>query len=260
MTTDEGSSGAILPGKRRFEPTQWSVVLAAGRGDDSKARLALEALCRTYWYPLYAFVRRDGFGAADAQDLTQEFLARLISRGDLGNVDRSKGKFRSFLLASMKHFLSNARDKARAAKRGGGAVLIPLDATSAEERYALEPAHTLTADRIYERRWALTVLETVLAKLRAEYESNGKGPLFDALKGALSGEKVPGGYAAVAEELGLSEGSVKVAVHRLRRRYRDLLRREIAETVEDANEVDEELRHLFSAVDKHGGGKLGRNA
>ncbi len=255
MSTDEGSSGAILPGKRRFEPTRWSVVVAAGRGDDSEARLALETLCRTYWYPLYVFVRRNGFNAADAQDLTQAFLARLISRGDLGGVDRAKGKFRSFLLASMKHFLSNARDRARAKKRGGDAVLIPLDAVSAEERYALEPAHTMTADRIYERRWALTLLDKVLARVRNEYDSTGKGALFEALKGTLSGERVEGGYAAVAERLELSEGSVKVAVHRLRRRYRELLRREIAQTVADPGEAEEELRYLFSAVDRHDGGK-----
>jgi len=224
------------------------VVLAAGRDDSSKARMALETLCRTYWYPLYAFVRRSGFNASDAQDLTQEFLARLISRGDLAGVDRTKGKFRSFLLASMKHFLSNARDKARAKKRGGDAILIPLDAKSAEERYALEPSHTMTADRIYERRWALTLLDAVLAELHGEYEAGGKGDLFDALKGTLSGEKLPGGYAAAGEQLGLSEASVKVAVHRLRRRYRDLLRATIAETVGDHDQVDEELQHLFSVI------------
>ena len=180
--------------------------------------------------------------------MTQEFLARLISRGDLGGVDRSKGKFRSFLLASMKHFLSNARNKARAQKRGGDAVLIPLDATSAEERYALEPAHTMTADRLYERRWALTLLDEVLAKLRNEYDSTGKGTLFEALKGTITGEKVEGGYAVLAGQLGLSEGSVKVAVYRLRRRYRDLLRAEIAETLTDSDDVDEEMRHLVSVV------------
>ena len=247
MKSDDTPGGTILPGKRRFATTRWSVVLSAG-GDGSQARDALETLCQTYWYPLYVFVRRSGFGADDAQDLTQEFLARLIARGDLGGVDRAKGKFRSFLLASMKHFLSNARDKARALKRGGGAVFVPLDAASAEERYVLEPAHAMTADRVYERRWALTLLDRVLGKLRGEYASRGKEPLFEALKDALAGEKAAGGYAGIAEKLGVTEGTVKVAVHRLRRRYRDLLRSEISETVSSDAEVDEELRHLFNTV------------
>lgn len=220
--------------------------MAATAGDSTQARRALEHLCATYWYPLYAFVRREGHGADDAQDLTQEFFARLLEKNWLDAVDRERGKFRSFLLAAMRHFLANEWDRARRLKRGGGQVILSLDAESAESRYALEPADPATADRIFERRWALTLLEQVLNRLRKEFAGAGRGKLFDELKSALTGEKVP--YAEIAARLNLNEGAVRVAVHRLRLRYRDLVRAEIAETVATEDEVDAEVQHLFAAL------------
>lgn len=230
----------------RFEQTRWSVVVAAAGGQATQARRALESLCATYWYPLYAFVRREGHGPDDAQDLTQKFFARLLEKNWLEAVDREKGKFRSFLLAAMRHFLANEWDRAHRLKRGGGQVILSLDAQSAEARYALEPADPATADRIFERRWALTLLEQVLARLRQEFDAAGKGKLFDELKTALTGEKVA--YAEVARRLGLNEGAVRVAVHRLRLRYRDLIRAEIAETVASEGEIEAEVQHLFAAL------------
>jgi RNA polymerase sigma-70 factor (ECF subfamily) len=229
----------------RFEQTRWSVVLAAG-GDSPSAHTALQHLCTTYWYPLYAYVRREGQSAHDAQDLTQEFFARLIEKNWLASVDREKGKFRSFLLTAMKHFLANEWDRSQRLKRGGGQVVVSLDTDTAESRYSLEPADTLTADKIYNRRWAITLLEQVLARLRREFIAVGKGSLFDALERGLTGEKVA--YAEVATRLHLNEGAVRVAVHRLRLRYRDLVRAEIAETVASEAEVEAELQHLFAAL------------
>ena len=230
----------------RFAQTRWSIVVTAAEGDPAKARKALEHLCTTYWYPLYAFVRREGHGAHDAQDLTQEFFARLLEKNWLGAVDPQKGKFRSFLLAAMRHFLANEWDRARRLKRGGGQTVLSLDAEDAETRYAIEPADRMTADRIYERRWALTLLEQVLARLRREFAAAGRAALFDGLKGALTGEKVA--YAEIAARLHLNEGAVRVAVHRLRLRYRDLVRAEIAETVAGEEEIDAEVQHLFAAL------------
>jgi RNA polymerase sigma factor (sigma-70 family) len=229
----------------RFEQTRWSMVVAAG-GDSTKARHALEHLCQAYWYPLYAFVRREGHGADEAQDLTQEFFARLLEKNWLGAVDREKGKFRSFLLVAMRHFLVNEWDRARRLKRGGGETVLSLDAQTAEARYALEPADSMTADRIFERRWALTLLEQVLARVRREFVDVGREKLFEELKGALTGEKVP--YGEIAARLNLTEGAIRVAVHRLRLRYRELLRTEIGETVATEGEIDAEVQHLFAAL------------
>jgi RNA polymerase sigma-70 factor (ECF subfamily) len=230
----------------RFAPTRWSMVVAAAGGDSTNARKALEHLCETYWYPLYAFVRREGHRADDAQDLTQEFFARLLEKNWLDAVDREKGKFRSFLLAAMRHFLANEWDRTNRLKRGGGQALLSLDAESAESRYALEPVDRMTADRIYERRWALTLLEQVLARLRREFVAAGRERLFDELKPALTGEKLA--YSEIAARLNLNEGAVRVAVHRLRLRYRDLVRAEIAETVAGEDDVDAEVQHLFAAL------------
>ena len=235
----------------RFEATRWSIVIAAkkaGGSDSALAHDALGKLCTAYWYPLYTFVRRSGKSPHDAQDLTQEFFARLLEKNWLDDVDRSRGRFRSWLLAAMKHFLFNEWDRSRAQKRGGGATPIPLDAVSAESRYAHEPADTATAtaEVLFDRRWTLTLLDRVLARLRAEFSTAGKAALFDALKPSLTGEKSP--YADLAAQLGMSEGAVKTAVHRLRTRYRDLIRTEIAETVETPAEVDDELRHLLAAL------------
>ena len=223
-------------------------MLAAGGGDPVHARSALEKLCRSYWPPIYAFVRRQGHGPHDAQDLTQEFFARLLEKNTVAQADRSKGRFRSFLLASLKHFLANEWDKARAQKRGGGQIMIPIDVATAETSCGFEPADHVTADKIFERRWALTLLDQVLRRLRQEHVRDGREKLFEQLKPALteSSRSVP--YAEIAARLGTSEGAVKVAVHRLRQRYRELLRAEIGETVASAGEIDDEIRSLFAAL------------
>jgi RNA polymerase sigma-70 factor (ECF subfamily) len=248
MAESEQSRDSVPPGARQFVTTRWTIVLTAGRTDTTQAQVALEKLCQTYWYPLYAYVRRQGHSPEDAQDLTQEFFARFIKKHYLGDVDRSKGKFRSFLLASLKHFLANEWDKSRAQKRGGSHTFIALDAQTAESRYHLEPVDAMTADKIYERRWALTLLDEVLKRLRQEYAAEGKGKLFDRLKETLTGERSTIPYVQIGTQLGMTEGAVKVAVHRLRQHYRETLRAEIAETVASPVEVEEELRHLFAVL------------
>ncbi|MGD0016713.1 MAG: sigma factor [Verrucomicrobiia bacterium] len=233
------------PSKPRdyFATTHWSVVLTAGRSDSTHARAALEKLCQTYWYPLYAYVRRRGYSAADAEDLTQGFFARLLELESLADVRREKGKFRSFLLACMNHYLSDERDRAFAKKRGAQQT-ISLDSQAAETRYSHEPADTTTPERLFEKQWALTLLETVVQRLRREYEADGKGGLFMQLRFAITGEKSAVPYAELAMRLSLSEEAVRVAVHRLRRRYRQLLQEEIAHTVTNENEVADELQSL----------------
>jgi RNA polymerase sigma-70 factor (ECF subfamily) len=222
------------------------VVLAAGQPTLPQAAEALENLCRTYWYPLYAFVRRRGYSPEDAQDLTQEFLASLLSTHALGTVHPAKGRFRSFLLASLNHFLANEWDKARTLKRGGDQPAISLD--TAETRYRAEPSEDMSPDRIFERQWARTLLAQVAERLRQNYQAAGKGPLFEALQVYLSGEKGLAPYRETADQLGLSIDALKKAVERLRRRYGELLREEIAHTVSDPAEVDEEIRYLRSVV------------
>lgn len=236
------------PNAGRFVTTHWSVVLAAGRKSSPQALEALGRLCQTYWYPVYAYLRREGCSPHDAQDLTQEFFARFIARDYLADVRPERGRFRSFLLAALKHFLANERDRLRARKRGGGRPLLPLDARDAETRFALEPADLASPDRLYERRWALTVLEGVLGRLKQEYAQAGKAHLFEALKGALAAGRGGLPYAEVARRLGSTEEAVKVAVHRLRKRYRELLRAEIAQTVAGPKEVEDEIRHLLAVL------------
>lgn len=231
-----------------FVTTHWSVVLTAGRNDTTRAHDALAKLCQTYWYPLYAYVRRRGQSPEDAQDLTQEFFARLLERNWVANADQTKGRFRSFLLSAMNHFLADEWDKARAQKRGGGVPSVPLQFDTAETRYGVEPVESATPERIFERRWALTLLEEVLNRLRAEYEQEGKDNLFAMLHPCLVGERTAQPYAELAAKMGVNEGTVKSAVHRLRQRYRQLLRDEIASTVAGSEEVDEELRHLFAVL------------
>jgi RNA polymerase sigma-70 factor (ECF subfamily) len=223
------------------------MVLHAGRSDSTAARDALAQLCQTYWYPLYAYVRRRGHSPEDAEDLTQGFFARLLELGSLAEVSREKGRFRSFLLASLNHYLSDAWDRARALKRGHGRV-ISLDAREAEDRLNREPADTLTPEKLFERKWAMTLLDTVVKKLQREYEATGKGPLFLALGFSIVGEKAETPYAKLSAELGVSEPALRVAVHRLRHRYRQLLRDEIAHTVATEAEVDGEIHHLFQAL------------
>ena len=223
-------------------------MLAAGRRSSPDARDALASLCQTYWYPLYAFVRRKGHSPADAQDLTQEFFTRLLEKNIAGKANRTRGKFRSFLLASLNHFLANEWRSAGTSKRGGGRVALSLDLAAGESRDCVEPTHELTAEKIYQRRWALTLLEKTLVKLRDEFAATGKLELFDHMKAYLGGDESTVPYRQIAVELEKTEGAVKVAVHRLRQRCRELLRAEIAETVSDPMEVDEELRDLFEAV------------
>ncbi|PYI87000.1 MAG: RNA polymerase subunit sigma-24 [Verrucomicrobia bacterium] len=220
----------------------------AASGQSTVAREALETLCRTYWPPIYAFVRREGHSPHDAEDLTQGFFQRFLEKNYLGAVDRSKGRFRSYLLASLKHFLANEWDKARAQKRGGGQVLVPLDTAALETKWHGEPADNLTAERLFDRRWALTLLERVLARLREEHVRDGKSKLFEELKATLTGERSSIPYARIGQGMKMNEGAVKVAVHRLRQRYRELIRAEIAATVATPAEVEDEMRSLFAAL------------
>lgn len=234
--------------RRRFATTRWSQVLAAGHADTRGSREALSRLCESYWYPLYVYVRRWGYDADQAQDLTQEFFARLLEKHYLQAADPSRGRFRSFLLASLKHFLANERDRAGAIKRGGRATILPLEIESAEGRYSLELPDEETPERIYERRWALTLLERTLARLSGEFEAVGKRTLFVRLEGYLTGEQETLPYADLAFDLGMSEGAVKVMIHRLRRRFGSLLREEVGDTVSTPAEVDDEIRDLFRAL------------
>lgn len=222
-------------------------MLTAGRSDTPRAQDALAKLCQTYWHPLYAYVRRRGYSPEDAQDLTQEFFARLLERNAVSSVNRDKGRFRSFLLASLNHFLSDEWDKGRAQKRGSGKV-ISLDTQYAETWLREQPAQSLTPERAFELRWAIALLEQVHQRLEAEHRQQGKADLFDVLRPTLAGPGNSAPYAELGARLGLNEGAVKVAVHRLRQRYRALLRETIAETVASAEEVDEELRYLLRIV------------
>lgn len=238
------------PGRRGFSTTHWSLVVAA-RPDEagrSRARAALEALCRAYWYPLYAFVRTSGHGSDDAQDLTQAFFLRILETDGLAAADPARGRFRSYLLGAMKHFLANEWHRARAQKRGGGVTILDLDALDPEARYALEPAVAADPEAEFDREWARESIARAMERLRAESKARGKGELFAVLAGSLAGEEPA--RDETAARLGMTAGAVKVAVHRLRARYRELLRAEIAETVSDPTEVDLEMRHLVEALRK----------
>jgi RNA polymerase sigma-70 factor (ECF subfamily) len=232
----------------RFATTHWSMVVAAGRRSSPQAREALATLCRSYWYPLYVFIRRQGFSADESQDLTQEFFTRLLEKHFLAQVDQEKGRFRSFLLAACKHFLSNARDRARAKKRGGDREVISIDANDAERRYHLEPTHDLTPEKLFDRRWVLTLLDQVLGQLRNESLQDGKEDQFNHLKDYLTGNKGRASNREAAEKLGMTEGALKVVIHRLRKRYRELLREEIAKTLNSGDSIEDEIRELFMAL------------
>lgn len=231
-----------------FRTTHWSLVLAAGNREEPVAMEAMSRLCSSYWYPLYAYVRRRGYGIEEAQDLTQEFFARLLEKNSLEVANRERGRFRTFLLAVLGNFLNNEWDRARTAKRGGRNEMISWDAQSAEQRYQLEPVHHESPERIFERRWALTVVESAIKALREEYRAGGKGELFETLHVCLSGERSSESYAELATKLGLSEGAVKVAVHRLRQRFGDALRLTVRQTLGPAEGVEEELSHLISVL------------
>lgn len=231
-----------------FVTTQWSAVLAASRSNGTESRNALEQLCRNYWPPLYAYVRRLGYSPHDAQDLTQEFFARLLERHAMAQADPERGRFRSFLLASLKNFLAHEWEKARAQKRGGRAHILSLDLDTAETQCVQPAAPDDSPDKAYDRQWALALLDLVLRRLRKEYADCGRDDLFLALKGTLSGGRSEIPYRDLASRLVMSEGAVKVAAHRLRQRYRELLREEIANTVSGPEAVEEELQHLFAAL------------
>jgi RNA polymerase sigma factor (sigma-70 family) len=231
-----------------FSTTHWSVVLGAGQSDLAAATAALERLCRTYWYPIYAFVRRRGSDPHEAEDLTQAFFAFLLEKETLKKVDQQKGKFRTFLLAALTNFLANEWDKRQTLKRGGQRQIISLDEAAAEGLYLREPVESLSPEKLFERRWAGALIEQVLTRLQREYATGGKANLFAKLEPALTGEVAAGAYAGWAAALDMSEGAVKVALHRLRRRFGEILRSEIAHTVSNPEEIDDEIRQLFAAI------------
>ena len=218
------------------------------RAGDERAERALAEICEAYWFPLYVFVRRAGYAAADAEDLTQSFFAKLIEKGYLQQADRERGRLRSFLLTSLKHFLADEWDKSQALKRGGGKTFVAIDQDAAEERYALEPADEASPERLFEKRWALTLLENIVAELREEFVASGKSELFDGLQPFLAWNSAEESYREVAGRLGVSENSARVTVFRMRKRYGELMRRHIAETVNSEEEVEEEMQFLMGVI------------
>ena len=234
-------------GDSQFHTTHWSLIVQAVGQESQSSQAALADLCQAYWYPVYAFIRRRGNTAEDARDLAQEFFATLLEKGYLADADPERGRFRAFLLTAVSRFVSKQHERAAAAKRGGGVRPISLDFVHGESRYQLEPSHDWTAERVFARRWALTLLDRTIAKLRQEHDEAGKLPLFDALKVFLTGEAGPP-LRQVAQSLGMTEGAVKVAIHRLRQKYRESLRGEIAQTVTAQEDVDDELRQLLAAL------------
>ena len=243
------SSGALRHDRNQagvFSTTHWSVVLEAG-GNSPESQTALERLCQLYWYPLYVFIRRKGHTPHDAQDLTQEFFARFLERKYIALADQSRGKFRTFLLRSLEHFLINEWTKGQAAKRGGATRMVSWDEQDAENRYLLEPSDAASPDKAYEKRYAMSLLERVMERLRAEF-SEDKRQLFDELKATIWGEQTEASYEQIGAKMGMTEGAVKVAAHRLRQRYRELLREEVGYTVSSLSEVDEELKYLAAML------------
>jgi RNA polymerase sigma-70 factor (ECF subfamily) len=245
--TSEPSSRPSSAADDIFATTHWTVVLAAGRQRSPQAARALEELCRTYWFPLYAYVRRRGYTKEDAEDLTQAFFARLLEKNSFANLDSEKGKFRAFLLASLKHFLANEWDKTQALKRGGGSAPLSLDWQTADTQFQVAVANEPGPDKAFDREWALALLAKVIERLQNECAADGKAKLFEQLKMFLMAGKAESAQREAASALGMEEGAVRVAVHRLRKRYRQLLRDEIANTLADAAMVDEEMRALFGA-------------
>ncbi|HUG89690.1 MAG TPA: sigma-70 family RNA polymerase sigma factor, partial [Planctomycetaceae bacterium] len=246
MSSPADNSG--FPPAASFATTHWSLVLAAREPDDSASRQALAELCQAYWYPIYAYVRRRVADVHEARDRTQAFFERLLEKGTLATADPARGRFRAFLLTACKRFLINEWHREHAARRGGECRTLSLDFDLGDSRYTLEPADTLSPERLFERQWAMTLLGRVLEKLREECEARDKLRQFEVLKQFLTGSERSDAYRAAADELGLTHGAVKVAAHRLRQRYRELLRSEIAQTVETADEVDEEIRSLFEIL------------
>jgi len=242
------SSTESGPADAWFKTTHWSSVLHAADSNDPTAEASLSRLCQTYWYPLYYYIRRLGHSPEDAQDLTQGFLARLVHKDYLKGVKQEKAKFRSFLLVALKGFLANEWDRAHRLKRGGGQELVSFDAQNTENRFLVEPVEEMSPEKAFERRWALALLSQVLSRLETEFCASNKAPLFQELKGFLSGEETGSSYAELGQRFGMSEANVKVTVHRLRRRYRELLREEVTTTVSSPEEINEEIRHLFATL------------
>ncbi len=232
----------------RFPTTDWCLVVAAGDPDAPRSKESLAALCGAYWYPIYAYIRHRGYAPESAQDLTQDFFTRVLEKGLFAEADPDRGRFRSFLRTVCGHYLANRRDRERAHKRGGGRAPLSIDSADAESRYIREPVHELTPERIFDRSWALTLLARVYEQLHREYEDAGRGTVIDELRAVLTEDPKAAPYSKIAARLGISVGAVRVAVHRLRRRYGILLRREIAATVHDPSEVDDEIRALFAAL------------
>jgi DNA-directed RNA polymerase specialized sigma24 family protein len=248
MSASKDPQETCAGGGSCFTATHWSVVLAAGQGSSPKAQDALEKLCSTYWYPIHAFVRRQGYNEEGAKDLTQGYFACLLEKRYWERADQKRGKFRNFLLASLKHFLADEWDKSQAQKRGGGARVFSLDDDTAEDRYRLEPSNDVSPDKLFDRRWALTTLEQAANRLRKEYSDAGQGGLYAQLQDFLSGALGQTTYGEAAAGLGMSENTLKSYVHRLRLRNREILREVIAETVATPEQIDEELRELLAAL------------
>ena len=238
-------------GDPQFHTTHWSLVVSAAEESGESSQAALSDLCQTYWYPVYAFIRRRGHSAEDARDLAQEFFATLLEKGYLADADPDRGRFRAFLLTAVSRFISKQRDKAAAKKRGGGVRPLSIDFDDGERRYQREPFHEWTAERVFERRWALTLLDRSLARLRDDHERSGKLPMFEVLKVFLTGESGAPPLRQIAEQLGMTEGAVKVAVHRLREKYREILRAEVAQTIAAQADINDELAFLLAALRGH---------
>jgi RNA polymerase sigma factor (sigma-70 family) len=248
MSTTAANKAEGLPNRQSFDTTHWSVIVSAADTAAPGAQAALETLCKTYWYPLYTYVRRQGHSPEDAQDLTQQFFAAFLERKNFRLADPQRGQFRSFLLTSLKHFLVNEWERCTAQKRGGGKALLPLDTVAAESLYRQESSHELPADRVYERTWALEMLRRVRDRLAQEYSAEGKSKRFVQLEQFLPGQKGEVTYAEAARQLGVPEGTLKSDVNRLKKRYGHILRAEIAQTVSSLDEINDELRHLIDVV------------
>lgn len=244
----ESDAAKLSAPRHAFPNTRWSVVCLAGRNDTTRAQEALARLCEAYWHPLYAYARKRGRSPEDAQDLTQSFFARLLAQNWVGDADPAKGRFRTFLLTSLNRFLANEWDRSRAQKRGGGAEAQPFDTEAAERLYQANAADAMTPDRLYDRQWAMTLLDRALARLGMEQERLGKNVEFDVLRPLLTAARGEVPYAEIASRLGLNETAARMALHRLRKRFRELFREEIAQTVAAPCEVEEEIRHLMAAL------------
>jgi len=240
---------SVRSGAAQFATTRWSVVLSAGRESSADSKRALASLCETYWYPLYAYVRRRVSDVGDAQDLTQAFFVQLLEKNYVGSATPERGRFRAFLLTALKHFLAKEWEKAKAQKRGGGRAPISLDFESADSSLRIEPASGLTAEQIYDQQWAIALLGQIMERLKSECDRAGKGKRFDELKGFLIGDHAGTTYAQAAARLNMTEAAAKKAASRMRRRYRELLREEIAQTVAGPDDVDEEIRNLFATLE-----------